>query len=118
MGALLRRLRSCETGSALTEYSLIIAVLALGLVAALGVFRNSVGTMTNRTSGTISGQSGRYGSGGPGSGGFGSGGYGSGGGAGGGTVTQVDPEPTEPDPGAGDSTAVATTSGVPAGRRR
>ena len=43
MGALLRRLRSCETGSALTEYTLMIAVLVLGLVAALGVFRNSVG---------------------------------------------------------------------------
>jgi Flp pilus assembly pilin Flp len=106
MRQLLRRFRSCETGSALTEYTLMIAVLVLGLVAALGVFRNSVGNMTNRTSGTISRQSSQH--------------YGSGGGAGprGGAVTPADPDPTEPDPGEGDSTAVATTSGLPAARRR
>jgi Flp pilus assembly pilin Flp len=106
MGQLFRRLRSCETGSGLTEYALMIAVLALGLVAALGVFRNSVGTVNNRTSGTISRQSGHH--------------YGSGGGAGlrGGAVTTVDPAPTEPESGQGDSTAVATTSGLPAALRR
>jgi Flp pilus assembly pilin Flp len=106
MGALLRRLRSCETGSALTEYGLMIAVLVLGLVAALGVFRNSVGNMTNRTSGTISRQTSHS--------------YGSGGGGGprGGAVAPANADPTDPDPDDGDSTAVATTSGLPAALRR
>ncbi|HEY7612532.1 MAG TPA: hypothetical protein VH764_06045 [Gemmatimonadales bacterium] len=106
MGQLLRRLRSCETGSALTEYTLMIAVLVLGLVAALGVFRNSVGDMTNKTSGTITRQSGHH--------------YGSGGGGGsrGGSASPVDPAPTDPASDDGDSTAVATASGTPAAGRR
>lgn len=68
MVQLVRRYWSCETGSALTEYGLMIAVVALGLIGALAVFRNAVGDLTNRTAVTISDQS--------------SSGYGSGGGAG------------------------------------
>ena len=75
MGQLIRRFRSCETGSALTEYGLIIAAVALGLVAVLIGFRDAVGNLTNQTSVTISHQSGRgYGSGGGGGGDHGGGG--------------------------------------------
>jgi Flp pilus assembly pilin Flp len=59
MRQLVRRLRSCETGSALTEYGLLIAVVALGLIALLAGFRNAVGDLTNRTSVTITKQSSR-----------------------------------------------------------
>jgi Flp pilus assembly pilin Flp len=100
MGQLVRRFWSCETGSALTEYGLIIAVVALGLIASLAVFRNAVGNLTNRTAVTISRQSSQ--------------GYGSGGGIGVGIppagVTPVDAAPAEPDSTAGDSTAVAAAS--------
>ena len=54
MGQLLRRFWSSETGSALTEYALIVAVLVMGLIAALGWFRNSLGDVTERTAVTIS----------------------------------------------------------------
>jgi Flp pilus assembly pilin Flp len=106
MGQLVRRLRSCETGSALTEYGLLIAVVALGLIALLAGFRNAVGDLTNRTSVRISHQSSR---------GFG---YGRGGTArpdGGKNVPDSPPEP-EADP--GDSTGVATGSGQAAAAGR
>jgi Flp pilus assembly pilin Flp len=96
MEQLLRRFRSRETGSALTEYALIIAAVALGLVAVLAAFRNSVGDLTNRTAVTISHQSGS--------------GYGSGGGAGRspGGSSPVHESPTPPDSSGGDSTATAS----------
>jgi Flp pilus assembly pilin Flp len=104
MGQLVRRLRSCETGSALTEYGLIIAVLALGLVAALGVFRNAIGGTTSRTSGTISRQSGQS--------------YGHrGGGIARGVIIPVEAAPARPDSSGGDSTAIATGSSAAAARR-
>ena len=104
MGQLVRRLRSCETGSALTEYALMIALVGLGLVAALGVFRNAVGGVTTRASGTISRQSGQT--------------YGShGGGALRGVIIPVEAEPARPDSSGGDSTVVATGSSSAAARR-
>ena len=69
MGKLLRRFWSSETGSALTEYGLIVAVLAMGLLALLGWFRNSLGGVTERTAVTISEQS-NSGYGAPGGAGF------------------------------------------------
>ena len=96
MGQLVRRFRSCERGSALTEYGLIIAAVALGLCAVLVGFRDAVGNLTNQTSVTISKHSG--------------GGYGRGGGSG--RPVGGDPSPeTPPEPEDGDSTSSATGSG-------
>ena len=102
MGQLVRRFRSCEAGSALTEYGLIVAAVALGLVALLTGFRNAVGNVTTRTSVAISDKSGR--------------GFGHGGGGGVRPVGgQPAPEtPPEPEPEGGDSTGVAVGSGQPA----
>jgi Flp pilus assembly pilin Flp len=55
------RLRTCEAGAGTIEYALLIAVLALGLVGVLGVFRNTVGGMTNRTAVTVTKAAGGYG---------------------------------------------------------
>jgi Flp pilus assembly pilin Flp len=67
---LIRRLRTCESGSAIVEYGLLIAVIALALVGVLRLFRNSVGELTNRTAVSVSEQKGSgYGTGGTGGGG-------------------------------------------------
>ena len=58
MAQLVRRYRSGETGSALTEYALIIAAVAVGLFAVLGGFRDKIGGVTKRTAVTISQRSG------------------------------------------------------------
>lgn len=99
MGQLVRRFRSSETGSALTEYALIIAAVALGLLAALGGFRNQVGDLTNRTAVTISKQSSK--------------GYGSGGGARPAGVTPSPEAPTEPDSSGADPSAPTAASWAP-----
>jgi Flp pilus assembly pilin Flp len=96
MGQLARRLRSSETGSALIEYGLIIAVVAIGLVAMLTRFGNAFGDLTNRTAVTISHQSSR--------------GYGGGVAAPPVGVTPVPVVPTQPDSSGGDSTAVGPAS--------
>src|SRR5262245_59077138 len=98
MGQLVRRFRSCESGSALVEYGLIIAVVALGLFAVLVGFRDAVGNLTNQTSVTISKQSGGgYGRGG-------GGGIGRGGGGGGGKSSPD--SPAEPEDGDSSSASV------------
>jgi Flp pilus assembly pilin Flp len=64
---LVRRLRTCEAGSALVEYGLLIAVVALCLMAVLQVFRNTVGGLTNRAAVDVSTKTkGGYGAGGGG----------------------------------------------------
>jgi pilus assembly protein Flp/PilA len=47
---LMQRLQSDESGQGLVEYVLIIALVAIGLVAAMLIFRNAIGnTFTNIT---------------------------------------------------------------------
>ncbi len=104
MGQLLRRFRSCETGSALVEYGMIIAVVALGLILVLMGFRDAVGNLTNQTSVTIS----RSGGGGGGGGG---------GGARPGGGGKKAPETPEDDPEDGDSTSAVGSEGTAAGNR-
>jgi pilus assembly protein Flp/PilA len=46
----IQQLQSDESGQGLVEYVLIIALVAIGLVAAMLIFRNSIGnTFTNVT---------------------------------------------------------------------
>jgi Flp pilus assembly pilin Flp len=60
---LIRRLRACEAGAGVVEYAFLIAVLALGLVGILTLFRNSVGDVMNRTATNVETQTaGGYGS--------------------------------------------------------
>ena len=100
MGQLVRRFCSCDSGSAVTEYGLVIAVVALGLTAVLTGFRNAVGDLTNRTSVTIADQSGR--------------GYGTGRGPWTPPVsaTPVPKAPADPDSTSSDSIAVASRAPV------
>jgi Flp pilus assembly pilin Flp len=64
---LIRRLRTCEAGSGLLEYALLIAVVALGLIAVLRVFRNSAGGLTNQVAVGVSTRTAKgYGGGGTG----------------------------------------------------
>jgi Flp pilus assembly pilin Flp len=66
---LFRRIRTCEAGAGLVEYGLLLAVVALGLVGVLRLFRNSVGGLTNRAAVSVSTQTGgSYGMGGGGGG--------------------------------------------------
>jgi Flp pilus assembly pilin Flp len=105
MGQLVRWFRSCETGSALVEYGLIIALVALGLFAVLVGFRDAVGNVTNQTSVTITQKSG--------------GGYGRGGGGGvrhgGGGKSSPDSPPQPED---GDSSSATVGSGTTAAGAR
>jgi Flp pilus assembly pilin Flp len=96
MAKLFRQFWSCDRGSALTEYALIIAALALGLVGAAAALRNSIGDATNNTAVTISGKSG--------------GGYGRSGGwtPPGGYANPAPVSPTQPDSSGSDSTAAAS----------
>jgi Flp pilus assembly pilin Flp len=105
VGQLVRRFRSCETGSALTEYGLLIAVVALGLFAVLVGFRDAVGNLTHQTSVTITQKSG---------GGYGRGGGGGIGHGGGGKASPDNP----PEPESGDSGSVAVGAGTTAAGTR
>lgn len=58
MRQLFHRLRTCEAGDGLVEYGLLIAVVALGLVGVLGLFRNTVGGLANRTAVRVATQAG------------------------------------------------------------
>jgi Flp pilus assembly pilin Flp len=105
MGKLVRRFRSCEMGSALTEYGLLIAVVALGLFAVLVGLRDAVGNLTQQTSVTITQKSG--------------GGYGRGGGGGvplgGGGKASPD---NQPEPENGDSATASVGTGMTAAGAR
>jgi hypothetical protein len=93
------------------EYALVIAVLAIGLAGVLGIFRNAVGNLTNRTAVTVSTQA--------------DGGYGKGatlgGGPGGGTIAHelpnADPDSSSAEPdsssAAGGTTAASWDPAAP-----
>jgi Flp pilus assembly pilin Flp len=85
---LIRRLRICEAGAGTVEYALLLAVLALGLVGVLALFRNAVGDLTNRTAVSVSTRAGGAG--------YGSKAGGVGGGSSGGTVAHI-PAAADPD---------------------
>jgi Flp pilus assembly pilin Flp len=107
---LIRRLRTCEAGAGILEYALLIAVLALCLVGVLGVFRNAVGGLTNRTAVSVSTRAG--------------GGYGKGGSAGrgssGGTVVHrpaaADPDSASAEPDGSSDTGGPTAASLDPGR--
>lgn len=94
-----RRFCSRETGSALLEYALIIAVMAMGLVAGLAGFRDKLGGVTERTAESIAHHSNR--------------GYGTSSGVEVGPAAWS-PAPEPPDSAAGDSAAMGAGSGAPA----
>lgn len=54
MRRFLRRLRACETGAGTVEYALLIAVIALGLLGILALFRNAVGDATDQAAMSVS----------------------------------------------------------------
>lgn len=53
MTAVLQRFWNDESGQGLTEYALIIALVSVALIAALIVFRNQIGGVFDRMSGTL-----------------------------------------------------------------
>lgn len=53
MTALLRGFTADESGQGLVEYALIIALVAIGLIAILTLFRNAIGNVFNQTRNTL-----------------------------------------------------------------
>ena len=53
MKSLITRLLSDESGQGLTEYALIIALVAVALVAILILFRNAIGGVFNKGAQTL-----------------------------------------------------------------
>jgi pilus assembly protein Flp/PilA len=50
---LMQRLQSDESGQGLVEYVLIIALIAIGLIAVMTIFRNEIGQTFDTISGTL-----------------------------------------------------------------
>jgi pilus assembly protein Flp/PilA len=53
MTTLLRVFVADESGQGLVEYALIIALVAIGLIAILTLFRNAIGNVFNSTRNTL-----------------------------------------------------------------
>jgi pilus assembly protein Flp/PilA len=53
MTTLLRVFVADESGQGLVEYALIIALVAIGLIAILTLFRNAIGNVFNSTKNTL-----------------------------------------------------------------
>ena len=53
MTTLLKNFWKDESGQGLTEYALIIALVAIGLIAILVLFRNSIGNVFNTSRNTL-----------------------------------------------------------------
>ncbi len=74
MRQLIRRLRACDSGAGTVEYAFLMAIIALGLIGILALFRNAVGNATGRATVSVSRQAaGGYGVKGAGGGGSGGG---------------------------------------------
>jgi pilus assembly protein Flp/PilA len=55
MGGFLKRFWHEESGQGLTEYALILALVAIGLIAVLIVFRDAIGGIFDRIAETLQG---------------------------------------------------------------
>lgn len=55
MSQAIKRLWSDDQGAELTEYSLVIGVVAMGAIAVLGLFRDAIGNFFNRLVATLDG---------------------------------------------------------------
>lgn len=53
MSNLMQRFWNDESGQGLVEYVLIIALVAIGLIAIMVFFRNSIGTVFGRAANTV-----------------------------------------------------------------
>ena len=53
MKAVLSKFMKDESGQGLVEYALIIALVAIGLIAILVVFRNAIGNVFKRSAGEL-----------------------------------------------------------------
>ena len=53
MKAVLSKFMKDESGQGLVEYALIIALVAIGLIAILVVFRNAIGNVFKKSSDTL-----------------------------------------------------------------
>lgn len=58
MRQLIRRLRACDAGAAVVEYSILIALVAVGLMGVLTLYGQAVGDLTSKTGVSISRQAG------------------------------------------------------------
>jgi len=55
MKAVLRTLWDDEQGQGLTEYALLIALVSLGLITLLGLYRNAIGNVFRNATTVLSG---------------------------------------------------------------
>ena len=55
MKAVLRNLWSDESGQGLTEYALLIALVSLGLITLLGLYRNAIGNVFKNATTVLNG---------------------------------------------------------------
>ncbi len=55
MKAVLRNLWSDESGQGLTEYALLIALVSLGLITLLGLYRNAIGNVFKNATAVLNG---------------------------------------------------------------
>jgi len=57
MKAVLRTLWSDEQGQGLTEYALLIALVSLGLITLIGLYRNAIGNVFKNATTVLNGNS-------------------------------------------------------------
>jgi pilus assembly protein Flp/PilA len=57
MKAVLRNLWRDENGQGLTEYALLIALVSLGLITLLGLYRNAIGNVFRNATTVLNGNS-------------------------------------------------------------